>query len=508
MDYLLASLELYASPLRERISNHGYFSQGIIKLKTSQIIESFIQKSERAIPITALLEDDYLVWITTQKAETQQWLKDNEFEPKKGCMQLIPDNHGKITHVVVGLMHDKDTFALARAVSRLPAGEYELVEMPCHKNYSCIQSPLFYLAWGLEQYRFTVFKPSLTKLDKKLVIPHQKNLAVLTKLLSVTCWVRDLINMPAQDLNPAALEEVVQELANKHKALFSSIVGEDLLKAGFPAIHTVGRASVYAPRLLELYWGDPKAPQVTLIGKGVCFDTGGLDLKSSAGMLIMRKDMSGAAQVLGLAALIMETRLPIRLRVLIPAVENAVSGNAYRPGDVITTRKGLTVLVENTDAEGRLILSDAIAYAMESPPELLIDIASLTGAATVSLGYDIASFFTNDDKFSAELMDAAQYVSEFLWRMPLHPLYKDFISPETADLTNAPLLSYAGSITAALFLQEFVDVKKHPETTWVHFDTSAWNDKAKPGKPIGGEATVIRSLYEYLASRFEPKELT
>lgn len=465
----------------------------------------FIEKSHHAVSIVIIHERDYPTWLATQSTLVQTWVKTHCFDPTKGTILCIPDNQGHLNQVIAGLMHDQDTFVLARAAATLPAGEYQLQDMPFYAQYPCSQSPLFYLAWGMEQYRFSLYKPSLAatllaKL-KALVVPSHQ-IKILQATFNAICHVRDLINMPAQDMNPEALENVLRTLAKKYHATIHSIIGDGLLKANFPAIHAVGRASIFTPRFLELTWGNPENPAVTLVGKGVCFDTGGLDLKSAAGMLIMKKDMSGAAQVIGLATLIMETKLPIYLRVLIPAVENAVSGNAYHPGDIIKTRKGLTVSVDNTDAEGRLVLSDAITYAMETPPQCLIDIASLTGAATMAMGYDIATFYTNQDTCAQQLVAASQRVNENLWRMPLHAAYKETISPEAADLANSSSVNYAGSITAALFLQDFVDVANHPNMTWMHFDTSAWNDKARPGKPVGGEATVIRSLYEYLAQRF------
>lgn len=472
--------------------------------KKYNLLESFMEKSPTAIPLVIVQDCHYFEWLANEAEATKQWLKNNAFEPKKGMVQVIPGEGGQIAQVVIGLTHENDTLALARAVRMLPSGEYQLKDFPFYAKYPGLNSPLFYLAWGLEQYRFIAYKPYLIESlgMKALVIPKGHDINLYKKIIKAICQTRDLINTPAQDLNPDTLEEFVSEFAKQHQADFQSIVGDALLEKNFPSIHTVGRASAFNPRLLELNWGNPGAPKVTLVGKGVCFDTGGLDIKSSAGMLLMRKDMSGAAQVLGLASLIIENQLPVRLRVLIPAVENSIAGNAYRPGDIIKTRKGLSVVIDNTDAEGRVILSDALAYAMETPPDLLIDIASLTGASSVSFGYDIAPFFTNDNQFAAELVEASEKVGEPLWRMPLYAPYKDMISPEVADLSNAALLPYAGSITAALFLQEFATSSDNPKTTWVHFDTAAWNDKAKPGKPVGGDATVIRSLYYYLAKRF------
>ncbi len=472
-------------------------------------IDASTEAGKQAIPVVVLAESDYAAWLETQPDSTQHWAKNNAFEPKKGTVLAIPDANGKIAQVIAGLMHEQDFFVLARVASLLPTGlpkgAYRLENMPFYAQHACMQSPLLYLAWGMEQYRFTVYKPSLIESSryKSLVIADAEQRNFLKTMLANICLVRDLINTPAEDMNPNTLEAVARALAEKHQAQFKSIVGENLLKENFPAIHAVGRASVFEPRLLELNWGNPAHPAVTLVGKGVCFDTGGLDLKPAAGMLLMKKDMSGSAQVLGLASLIMEMNLSIRLRVLIPAVENSVSGNAYRPGDIITTRKGLSVVINNTDAEGRMILCDALAYAMETSPELLIDIASLTGHSVVAFGYDIASFFTNNNTFASEFTAAAERVNESVWRMPLHMPYKELLVPEMSDLTNATLLGHAGSMTAALFLKEFAESPESPNTVWMHCDTSAWNDlKGKPGKPIGGEATVVRSLFHYLANRY------
>lgn len=477
-------------------------------MNKTNIADCFIEKAEKAIPVIVLHERECAEWLNEQNSMIQQWAKAHMFSPKKGTVLAIPSSDGAIGQVIVGLSNEYDTAALARAAIYLPVGTYQLKDMPFYANYACMQSPLFYLAWGMEQYRFMAYKPSLAEAlqqKKVLVLPKNQQLDLLQNMLTSICWTRDLINMPAQDMNPDTLEKTVHDLAQQYNASFKSIVGDKLLKENFPAIHAVGRASVFEPRLLELAWGNIKNPQVTLVGKGVCFDTGGLDLKPACGMLLMRKDMSGSAQVLGLARMIMAMELPIRLRVLIPAVENAVSGNAYHPGDIITTRKGLSITIDNTDAEGRVILCDTIAYAMENPPELLIDVASLTGASSMAFGYDIAPFFTTDDDFSADFIKSSKRVNEPVWPMPLYAPYKDMISPETVDLSNASLSGYAGSITAALFLQAFVDPEKNPHTTWVHFDTAGWNEKSRPGRPVGGEATVVRALFDYLVHRFGVK---
>ena len=310
--------------------------------------------------------------------------------------------------------------------------------------------------------------------------------------------VRDLVNMPATDMMPEHLDAAAKELAAEFGATHRSVVGDALLAERFPTIHAVGRASACAPRLIELGWGDPSHPEVVLIGKGVCFDSGGLDIKTADGMRYMKKDMGGAAHVLGIARLVMAEPLPVRLRVLIPAVENAISGNAFRPGDIIRTRKGLTVEVDNTDAEGRLVLCDAIALACERKPALIVDFATLTGAARSALGTDLPAMFCNDDKVAERLLDTSARVADPVWRMPLHQPYRKMLESRAADMLNSGRSPYAGAITAALFLESFVG----SDVPWVHFDLMAWNVAASPGRPEGGEAMGLRAVHAYLTERF------
>ena len=310
--------------------------------------------------------------------------------------------------------------------------------------------------------------------------------------------MRDLINTPAADLLPGGLYESARSLAARFGAECSSLAGDDLLANGYPAIHAVGRASADPPRLIDLRWGDPAAPRVTLAGKGVCFDTGGLDLKPASGMRLMKKDMGGAAHVLGLARLVMSAELPVRLRVLIPAVENAVAGNAYRPGDVLATRAGVTVEVDNTDAEGRIVLCDALTEAVREKPDALIDFATLTGAARIALGPDLPALFSNDDDLAGGLARCAEEVRDPLWRLPLHRPYDELLKSQVADVANAASSPQAGAITAALFLRRFV-----PDgTPWAHFDLMAWNARARPGRPVGGEAMALRATWAWLEGRY------
>ena len=309
--------------------------------------------------------------------------------------------------------------------------------------------------------------------------------------------MRDLVNTPAEHMNPQHLAEVAQQVADTYAAECHTVVGEALLEQNFPLTHAVGRAGSVAPRMIELNWGNKKHPKLALIGKGVCFDTGGLDLKSATGMLLMKKDMGGAAHVLGLAALIMQAQLPVRLQVLIPAVENNVAANSFRPSDVFKTRQGLYVEIGNTDAEGRLVLSDALAYAAESKPDLMIDFATLTGAARVALGTELPALFSNDLSMGQECASLSVSYHDPLWPLPLHQPYKRHLKSDIADLNNAPGGGYGGAITAALFLEHFVD-----ERPWIHIDLMAYNITSQPGRPKGGEAMGLRAMLAYLRQRF------
>ena len=319
----------------------------------------------------------------------------------------------------------------------------------------------------------------------------------MTRLVEGACLARDLVNTPASDLGPAELCDTVRELAERHGAEYAELAGQELLDENYPTVHAVGRAASRAPRLADLRWGDPSHPRVTLVGKGVIFDSGGLDLKAAEGMKLMKKDMGGAATVIGLAHAIMDGKLPLRLRVLVPAVENAVSGDAFRPGDVLRTRKGLTVEVGNTDAEGRLILCDALAEADSEDPELIVDFATLTGAARVALGTELPALFCNDDTFADQILAAGIETQDALWRLPLHGHYRRHLDSPIADMNNIGG-RFGGAITAALFLQEFVSSGR----AWAHIDTMAWNEASQPGRPIGGEAFGLRALYRALERRF------
>jgi leucyl aminopeptidase len=353
------------------------------------------------------------------------------------------------------------------------------------------------LGWALATYRFGRYRKHEGSFPT-LVWPGGCDRAGVERAASATFLVRDLINTPAADMGPEELAAAARTLADGHGARFAVIVGDELQVRNYPAVHAVGRASSRAPRLIDLQWGDESNPRVTLVGKGVCFDSGGLDLKPAAGMKLMKKDMGGAAIMLGLARMVMSANLPVRLRVLIPAVENSVSGNALRPLDVIETRKGLTVEIGNTDAEGRVILADALAEAASEQPALLVDCATLTGAARVALGTELPALFTNDDTLAQALLAHGAATGDPLWRLPLWKPYKRHLDGKVADLTNAADIAFAGAITAALFLAEFAK----PAKPWAHIDIMAWNTDSRPGRPEGGEAMGMRALYGLIRERF------
>ncbi len=416
-----------------------------------------------------------------------------QFEPKPGQALLLPGKDGALSGVLFGLEPtDKapDRFLPGRLPGLLPAGTYGFANAPHDTRLAA-------LAFALGGYKFTRYRKAGDN-AAKLVVPDGVDAAELTRIAEGVALARDLINTPANDMGPAELEEAARALGGRHGAVVRSIVGDDLIAQNFPLIHAVGRASPRAPRLVELTWGDPAAPKITLVGKGVCFDTGGLDLKPSSGMLIMKKDMGGAACVLAAAHMIMDAKLKVRLRVLIPAVENSVSGAAFRPLDVYRSRKGLTVEIGNTDAEGRLVLADALALADEEAPELIVDMATLTGAARVALGLDLPPFYTHADALAEDLMRHARAEHDPLWRMPLWRPYDSMLDSKVADLNNVSSGAFAGSITAALFLNRFVEKAK----AWAHVDVYGWTPSAKPARPEGGECQAARVLYALLKERY------
>jgi len=456
--------------------------------------ESLVSSAKGAVPLHAVKTADLKRWRAGRPAREAQWLENAGFAAAEGELALIPNVRGGLSGAVLGLGKGADALALAQFSESLPQGSYALGDVA--QGFGGTSAVL---GWVLGTYRFARYKKSARKFPK-LVLPDGVDGAEVSRIAQGVFLARDLVNTPSNDMGPEELADAARALAKKHGAKFSAIVGEDLLKKNYPLIHTVGRASSRAPRLIELIWGRAGAPKVTLVGKGVCFDTGGLDLKNSSGMLTMKKDMGGGAVVLGLAHMIMDAKLDMRLRVLIPAVENSVSGNAYRPGDVFKSRKGLTVEIGNTDAEGRLVLADALADADDEAPELLIDIATLTGAARAATGMELPPFFTDDEALAADLSRAGTEVSDFVWRLPLWRGYESAIASPIADLNNSPNYGLAGAITAALFLNRFVTKTK----SWVHLDIPAWVDRPKPGRRAGAEANTARALYAMLKARYLP----
>jgi len=442
--------------------------------------------SQAATPIRVLMPQDAAYWLRQQSQVARAWLQANGFTGKAGEYGLLPGTQGIESIVVVV---DEPLWTLASVVDKLPQGAYRM-----HLSEGCDVAikPYLALGWGLEQYQFNRYKS--VDISVKHLVCEDPDVVMQWQ---VSCLVRDLVNTPAEDMNPQNLADIVQQVADTYEAQYCSVVGEALLQQNFPLIHAVGRAGSVAPRLIELNWGDKNHPQLVLVGKGVCFDTGGLDLKTATSMLLMKKDMGGAAHVLGLAALIMQAKLPVQLQVLIPAVENNVSANSFRPGDVFKARQGLYIEIGNTDAEGRLVLSDALTYASESKPDLIIDFATLTGAARVALGTELPALFSNELHLAQDCASLSTMHHDPVWPMPLHQPYKRQLKSNVADLNNSPGGGYGGSIIAALFLEHFVN-----SIPWMHIDLMAYNTTAQPGRPKGGEAMGLRSLFAYLQQHY------
>jgi len=444
-----------------------------------------VKNARNTIPLHAVRARDAKSW-----CQRIPFLKSAGFTAKDGELRLIP-GRGGIAAAVLGLGKNEDALALAAFSEQLPDGIYRLGEVPdfCGGAKAA-------LAWTLGLYTFDRYrKPK--KRNVKLVLPDGVDGAEVSRLASGVCLARDLINTPANDMGPAELADAARRLAQEQSAKFRSVSGPALAR-DYPLIAAVGQGSARAPQLIDLVWGKSGAPKVTLVGKGVCFDTGGYNLKPTSGMATMKKDMGGAAVVLGLAQMIMDAKWNLRLRVLIPAVENSVSGTAYRPSDIFKSRKGLTVEIGNTDAEGRLVLADALADADDEAPELLIDCATLTGAARMATGMELPPFFTDDEALAADLTRHATEASDPVWRLPLWRGYEPVIAGAVADLTNSPSYNLAGAITAALFLNRFVE----KSGSWLHLDIPGWVDRPKPGRRVGGEANAVRALYGLLKERY------
>jgi leucyl aminopeptidase len=450
----------------------------------------FAPPDTRAIPLRVIPEAGLDAWLGRQEDAVRDWVAANGFTGKAGEVLRLPAPDMSVSKVLFGWGGPQDRargrFALARAATALRTGTYAL-----DADLSANEMEEAALAWLLSGYRFTRYAGTAAE-GPALKVPRGVDAARLEAIAAGEWLTRDLINTPASEMGPADLAAAVEDLAAAHGAQVEIIRG-DALEDGFPLVHAVGRAATRAPRLIDMRWGR-SGPLVTLVGKGVCFDTGGLNLKPGASMGLMKKDMGGAATVLGLASMVMATGLGVRLRVLIPAVENAVSGDAFRPGDILTARDGQTVEVNNTDAEGRLVLADALSYASGETPDLTVCMATLTGAARVALGPDLAPFYTDDDALALALAHAARRVRDPVWRMPFHRPYETMIEPGIADLDNAPSGGFAGSITAALFLDRFV-----PEAhRFVHFDVYGWQPTAAPGRPKGGVGMGARAVFDAL----------
>ncbi|MET3665432.1 M17 family metallopeptidase [Caulobacter sp. 1776] len=452
-----------------------------------------------AIPIHPLTEGEVEGFLAQKRAPIRVYAAANTFSGKAGQVLAVPGASGAVERVLLGLGSGRADLSLFRTLAgKLPAGEYALTKLP--KGIDPSEAAL---AFALGTYRFDRYKKKGEPIAR-LVAPKGVDAAAVTATAHACALARDMVNTPANDMGPLQIETIAREIAAKYGATIAVVTGDDLLGQNYPAVHAVGRAAVpaRAPRMIELSWGQADHPLVALVGKGVVFDTGGLDIKPSSGMRLMKKDMGGAAHALALGRMIMEARLPVRLAVLLPVVENAIAGDAMRPGDVLQTRAGLTVEVGNTDAEGRLILADALTRAAELKPALTLDFATLTGAARVALGPFVIPFWTSDDRLAAQIEVAASSVADPLWRLPLTEAYRDALDSDIADLKNDPDgWAQAGATTAALFLQRFAP-SGQDIGPWAHFDVFAWNPKGRPGFPVGGEAQAIRAAFAMIKGRF------
>ncbi len=450
----------------------------------------FLSDASGTIPIYPVDAAGLKAWLTGAEPRPRRWVEASGFSAQPGTQLLIPDAEGGLAAVLAGHAASDRLWALAHLPAQLPAGHYRL-----ESDWAADDRGRALLGWALGHYRFERYKAASPR-RASLVLPESQR-AEVTALAEASMMVRDLVNTPALDLGPAELAEAARELAARHGADFQLIDGERLARE-FPAVHAVGQASSRPPCLIRMQWGEADAPPLALVGKGVVFDTGGLDIKPGAGMVLMKKDMGGAAHVLGLARLIMSLGLNVNLRVYIPAVENAIAGNAYRPSDIIRTRKGLTVEIGNTDAEGRVILSDALTLASEEGAERIIDFATLTGAARIALGEDLPPIYARDASAAREIQDLSFEIEDPLWHLPLFEGYRSQVRPALADLSNTGSSKLGGSLTAALFLDHFVE----PGIDWYHLDIYAWNLGDRPGRPAGGEAQGLRAMWKWLQRRY------
>jgi leucyl aminopeptidase len=458
----------------------------------------FTDETAASTPIYCVYEDGIEGWLAEQAEVTRNWANANAFKGERNKILLVPGPEGRPTAVLLGVgrrtgREDITCWSAAGLADRLPEGRYHVAA-----DLSGPAAAQFAFGWAYGHYKFERYrKPSPAK-RLELRVPKGVSQAEVERLRAATALARDLINTPANDMTPEALANAAIDIGRRYGCRHRQIIGDALLAERFPAVHAVGRASAVAPRVVDMEWGDASHPKVTIVGKGVCFDTGGLDIKPGASMLLMKKDMGGAAVALAVAQAVMDAKLPIRLRVIIPAVENAIAGNAFRPSDVLATRKGLSVEVGNTDAEGRLILCDALALADEDKPQLLIDFATLTGAARVALGPELPAVFSNDESVVTTLVKTAHAEADPVWFMPLWGSYEDELSSKVADLNNVSASGFSGAIFGALFLKRFVTDSK----AWLHFDLYGWNGKDRPGRPVGAEPQCVRAVYAYLKQRY------
>jgi len=458
-------------------------------------LTALVESEAGALPLTVVTRDSLVTALATLDPAVARWVEATRFTAETGTHLLVPGSDGKPLRVLVAASESDSIWDLAGLPEALPEGTYAL-DAASDDQHATRRA----LGWALGAYAFTRYR-ARKHLAARLAWPRHADRKLAARLARAQCWARDLINTPAEAMGPAEMEQAVEALAAKHGARCTAIVGDELLAANFPMIHAVGRASNRPPRIVDLTWGDTRAPKLTLVGKGVCFDSGGLDLKTASGMRWMKKDMGGAATLLALGDAIMDAGLDVRLRILVPTVDNAVSASALRPGDIVRTRQGMTVEIGNTDAEGRLILCDALAEAASERPDLIVDIATLTGAARVALGPDLPALFVRDDGLANRLLAAGTRESDPLWRLPLWQPYREMLKTPIADINNVSEGPFAGAVTAALFLAEFVPA----EIPWAHLDTYAWNGKTRPGRPEGGEALALRALYAFAVERYSGK---
>jgi leucyl aminopeptidase len=449
------------------------------------------ETAPNSVPIHVIRTAEWGQWIERHAETLRRLAAAHDFQAQNGRILLAPATDGSIERVLFGVGDKANAMAIGTLAQNLPAGDYRVAFAP--REFAPTQIAI---AWGLGAYAFDRYKKR-KRPAPRLAPSEGADMAEVARIVHAAWLARDLVNTPTNDMGPEALHAAAETVASDHGAVFEAIVGDELLAQNYPLIHAVGRAARQAPRLLHIAWGDAGAPRLGIVGKGVTFDTGGLDIKPSAGMRLMKKDMGGAAHALALAQIVMEAKLNVRLDLFLPVVENAISGDAFRPGDVIASRKGLTVEIDNTDAEGRLILADALARASEERPSLLIDFATLTGAARTALGPEIPPFYANDEALAAELAQASLETSDPLWRMPLWDPYESEMDSPIADLKNTGDGAFAGSIYAALFLRRFVSAP-----AWAHFDIFAWAPKEKPARPQGGEAQALRATWRVIKGRF------